>query len=186
LSANRTRSIKARNTGRRRAESGNKMPGAQWFLRSSLELLREPATPPRRGRCDRVLGRRPGAPTASYHELYDDVSRVAQALRAAGLKPGDRVAGFVANMPEAVIAMLAATSLGATWCSCSPDFGVRGVVGDQGAQRSSKHVEWRRSSSPVYPGRSRSAYARQATGPAGIGADRNPLSGPVECTIGNT
>src|SRR5690606_6234035 len=66
--------------------------------------------------------------TLTYSALYDEVSRVAQALRAAGVAPGDRVAGYLPNMPVAVVAMLAATSIGATWSSCSPDFGVQGVL----------------------------------------------------------
>jgi acetoacetyl-CoA synthetase len=64
----------------------------------------------------------------SYRELYDDVARVAAALLALGIGPGDRVAGFMPNIPETVIAMLATTSIGAIWSSCSPDFGVSGVV----------------------------------------------------------
>ena len=64
----------------------------------------------------------------SYRELYDRVARVAHALRAHGIRPGDRVAGFMPNMPETVIAMLAAASIGAIWSSCSPDFGVAGVL----------------------------------------------------------
>jgi acetoacetyl-CoA synthetase len=64
----------------------------------------------------------------TYGELYDEVARVAAALRDAGVRSGDRVAGFVPNIPEAVIAMLAATSIGAVWSSCSPDFGVAGVL----------------------------------------------------------
>jgi acetoacetyl-CoA synthetase len=64
----------------------------------------------------------------SYAQLHRETARVAAALRAHGLRPGDRVAGFLPNLPETVIAMLAATSLGAIWSSCSPDFGVTGVV----------------------------------------------------------
>ncbi len=64
----------------------------------------------------------------SHAELYETVSRLQQALRDAGVGEGDRVAGFMPNMPETVIAMLAATSLGAIWSSCSPDFGVQGVL----------------------------------------------------------
>ncbi|HXD21729.1 MAG TPA: acetoacetate--CoA ligase, partial [Gemmatimonadaceae bacterium] len=56
------------------------------------------------------------------------VERVAGALRAVGIRPGDRVAGFLPNIPEAVIAMLAAASCGAVWSSCSPDFGAAGVL----------------------------------------------------------
>ena len=66
--------------------------------------------------------------TLSFAELYEQVSRVRQALVAAGVVEGDRVAGYLPNMPETVLAMLAATSLGAIWSSCSPDFGVQGVV----------------------------------------------------------
>ena len=64
----------------------------------------------------------------SRDELRCKVAAVAAALRNAGVTKGDRVAAFLPNCPEAVIAMLAATSLGAIWSSCSPDFGVNGVV----------------------------------------------------------
>jgi acetoacetyl-CoA synthetase len=65
--------------------------------------------------------------TLSYAELYDEVARTAAALRAVGVHAGDRVAGFMPNIPETAIAMLATASLGAIWSSCSPDFGVSGV-----------------------------------------------------------
>ncbi len=64
----------------------------------------------------------------TYATLYDEVARVAAGLRSLGVGTGDRVAGFLPNIPEAVIAMLAATSIGAIWSSCSPDFGVSGVL----------------------------------------------------------
>lgn len=64
----------------------------------------------------------------TYRQLYDQVSVLAQALRDQGVRAGDRVAGILPNMPEAIIAMLAATSIGAIWSSCSPDFGVNGVM----------------------------------------------------------
>ena len=64
----------------------------------------------------------------TFAELARDVAAFAGFLRRAGVEPGDRVAGFVANIPEAVIAMLAAASLGALWSSCSPDFGAAGVL----------------------------------------------------------
>jgi acetoacetyl-CoA synthetase len=66
--------------------------------------------------------------TISYRELREAVGTLALALDTAGIRPGDRVAGWLPNIPEAVIAMLAATSLGATWSSCSPDFGAQGVM----------------------------------------------------------
>ena len=106
----------------------SKMPGARWFegarLNFAENLLRFRDDRPAlvfRGE-DRV--RR----TLTYAQLYDQVARVAKALKGCGVTAGDRVAGFVPNMPEAIIAMLAATSLGAAWSSCSPDFGIKGVL----------------------------------------------------------
>jgi acetoacetyl-CoA synthetase len=64
----------------------------------------------------------------TYRQLFDDVARMATALRAMGIGVGDRVAAFMPNIPETVIAMLATTSIGAVWSSCSPDFGVNGVL----------------------------------------------------------
>lgn len=105
-----------------------KMPGARWFegarLNFAENLLRYRDDRPAlvfRGedRVRRVL---------TYARLYDEVARVAQALKQSGVEAGDRVAGFVPNMPESIIAMLAATSLGAAWSSCSPDFGIKGVL----------------------------------------------------------
>ncbi|MEO8481779.1 MAG: acetoacetate--CoA ligase [Acidobacteriota bacterium] len=61
-------------------------------------------------------------------DLKRDVARVAHALRASGVTPGDRVAGVMANVPEAVIALLACATIGAVWSSCSPDFGADGIV----------------------------------------------------------
>ena len=64
----------------------------------------------------------------SYAELSAQVARLASALRAHGVAAGDRVAGFLPNIPETVVAMLASASIGAIWSSCSPDFGVHGVI----------------------------------------------------------
>ncbi len=64
----------------------------------------------------------------SWRELNALVSRLQQWLEAQGVGPGDRVAAMMPNLPETVALMLAATSLGATWSSCSPDFGARGVL----------------------------------------------------------
>lgn len=64
----------------------------------------------------------------SYKELYSLVAKVAASLRDIGVKRGDRVAAFISNVPEAVIGMLATTSLGAIWSSTSPDFGIQGVL----------------------------------------------------------
>jgi len=64
----------------------------------------------------------------TFAELRHEVGRAAAALRAQGIGPGDRVAAFMPNVSETVVAMLASASLGATWSSCSPDFGVNGVL----------------------------------------------------------
>ena len=107
---------------------GDKMPGARFFPDSRLNfaenLLR------RRDEADAIVfrGEDKGRRRISHRVLYDLVSRWQQALAAAGVKEGDRVAAFMPNMPETVIAMLAAASLGATFSSCSPDFGVQGVL----------------------------------------------------------
>ncbi|MCP3870493.1 MAG: acetoacetate--CoA ligase [Gammaproteobacteria bacterium] len=106
----------------------DQMPGARWFPGGSLNfaenLLR------RRDDTDALVfwGEEHVRRRISHAELYRLVSRCRQALIEAGVKKGDRVAGYLPNMPEAVIAMLAATSLGAIWSSASPDFGVEGVL----------------------------------------------------------
>ncbi len=64
----------------------------------------------------------------TFKELHDHVARLQQGLRSRGVVPGDRVAGFMPNIPETVIAMLATTASGAVWSSCSPDFGFQGVL----------------------------------------------------------
>lgn len=64
----------------------------------------------------------------SWDELYENVSKISQALKDLGVEKGDRVAGFMPNMPETLVAMLATTALGAVWSSCSPDFGTQGVL----------------------------------------------------------
>ncbi len=64
----------------------------------------------------------------TYAQLYDQVARLAKALKESGVRVGDRVTGFMPNMIETVVAMLASTSLGAIWSSCSPDFGPRGIL----------------------------------------------------------
>jgi acetoacetyl-CoA synthetase len=107
---------------------GDRMPGARWFPEARLNFAenllqrRDDATAIVFWGEDRVKSR------VTYAQLYGEVSRFAQALRAAGVKSGDRVAGYVPNLPAAVIAMLAAASIGAIWSSCSPDFGVQGVL----------------------------------------------------------
>lgn len=109
-------------------EPSTAMPGARFFPNARLNfaenLLRysddQPALVFRNERGTRK--------NLTYRELHDEVARVAAGLRAAGVVTGDRVAGFLPNLPETVVAMLATASIGATWSSCSPDFGVHGVI----------------------------------------------------------
>ncbi len=106
----------------------DKMPGARWFpnmrLNFAQNLLRQ--------KDDRIalIARNESGQQReySYAALHTEVGKFAHALREAGVGPGDRVAGFLPNIPEAVIAMLASASIGAVWSSCSPDFGINGVV----------------------------------------------------------
>ena len=64
----------------------------------------------------------------TFNQLYSNVAKVAYSFKKMGIKKGDTVAGFIPNIPEAVIAMLATTSIGAIWSSCSPDFGIEGAL----------------------------------------------------------
>ena len=121
-------SIKASVPYERIIDDVTKMPGAHWFEGARLNFAENLL----RYRDDRLAlifkGEDQVRRTLTYAQLYDEVARVAKALKDAGVRPGDRVAGFVPNIPESIIAMLAATSLGAAWSSCSPDFGIKGVL----------------------------------------------------------
>jgi len=114
--------------GSRVVEHPERMPGANWFPEASLNFA-ENLLRYRDDRTALVFRSETGLQgNLSYRQLYRQVAGVAAALRDAGVGPGDRVAGYLPNLPETIIAMLAATSIGATWSSCSPDFGVNGVV----------------------------------------------------------
>jgi acetoacetyl-CoA synthetase len=106
----------------------SKMPGARFFPQARLNFAEN-------------LLRKDGAATAlafwgedkvkrrvSWAELRAEVARAADALREAGVGEGDRVAAILPNMPEAIVSVLAAASIGAVWSSCSPDFGAQGVL----------------------------------------------------------
>jgi len=120
--------VRASTKGNRVLAGGDRMPGAQWYPDARLNFAEN-------------LLRRRDASTAmvfwgedkvnrrvTHRGLYDQVSRLAQALRALGVKPGDRVAIYMPNIPEAGAATLAAASVGATVSTSSPDFGVQGVL----------------------------------------------------------
>lgn len=102
--------------------------GSKWFIGSRLNFAENLL----RFRDERTAivfkGEGLEATRITYAELYDQVARLALSLRRAGVVNGDRVAGYVPNITETIIAMLATTSIGAIWSSCSPDFGVKGVM----------------------------------------------------------
>jgi acetoacetyl-CoA synthetase len=114
--------------GARLAVDLDQMPGAQYFPDATLNFV------------ENVLRRRDDALAIvsatesgddvrlTYAELARDVARAARALRRAGVQSGDRVCGIATNTPEAIIAALGAAAVGAVWSSCSPDFGVQGVL----------------------------------------------------------
>ncbi|WP_319409455.1 acetoacetate--CoA ligase [uncultured Desulfosarcina sp.] len=106
-----------------------KLPGAKWFAGARLNFAENLL----RFRDDRIALSFKGENKShtvnlTYAELYDRVARMARSLRQMGIQPGDRIAGFMPNMIETVIGMLATSSLGAVWSSCSPDFGIKGVL----------------------------------------------------------
>jgi len=106
----------------------DRVPGARWFpgarLNYAENLLRY-----RDDHRALVFWNEAGFQRAlTFAALHAAVAKVACAFKELGVKPGDRIAGIVPNMPEAVISLLAAASLGAIWSSCSPDFGTQGVV----------------------------------------------------------
>ncbi len=120
--------LKAESWGDRVLIDGDKMPGAQFFPDARLNfaenlLVRDDNT-------DALVfwGEDKVKSRLSWAELNIAVSKFSQALRAEGVKKGDRVCGYMPNMSETVIAMLATAAIGATWSSASPDFGVQGVV----------------------------------------------------------
>ena len=111
--------------------AGEVMPDVRWFAGATLNYarnaLRTAWTDP--GRTAIIFDSERGrAGSLSYGELAQQVARVARGLRGLGVGRGDRVAALLPNVPEAVIGLLAAASLGAIWSSCSPDFGARSVI----------------------------------------------------------
>jgi acetoacetyl-CoA synthetase len=106
-----------------------RMPGAQWFPGARLNLAQHVLRRERPGE-PAVLFAGETAPVTrvSWEDLADQVRILATRLRELGVRPGDRVVGYLPNVPEAMVAMLAAASIGAVWACCSPDFGTRGVL----------------------------------------------------------
>ena len=108
-----------------------RMPGARWFPDARLNWAEHALRLDGRSDGDPVIvGRSQTRDRRSLtaDELRDEVARVRAGLQRLGVRRGDRVAGYLPNVPEAAIALLATASLGATWSSCAPEFGTRSVV----------------------------------------------------------
>jgi acetoacetyl-CoA synthetase len=109
--------------------SDRRMPGAKWFPGARLSYAQH-VFRNRRDDDVAIVSASELRPLSdlTWAELRDQSARLAAWLRARGVGPGDRVAAYLPNVPETVVAFLACASIGATWTSCSPDFGVRAVV----------------------------------------------------------
>ncbi|TMC38120.1 MAG: acetoacetate--CoA ligase [Chloroflexi bacterium] len=106
-----------------------KMPGAQWFGGAELNYAEQVFRNASVGYPALLFqSERHPLRAVSWEELSRNVGSVANALRALGVKPGDRVVAYMANLPETVIAFLACASIGAVWSSCPPDFGTSSVI----------------------------------------------------------
>ncbi len=107
----------------------NKMPGAKWFPEARLNYAENLLGNGDKNQCAILFKSENGLnQQLSYSELNACVCRLAQALRNDGITQGDRIAAVLPNLPETIIAMLATSSIGAVWSSCSPDFGIPGIV----------------------------------------------------------
>ena len=117
--------------GERTLVDGDRMPGAKWFPDARLNFaqnLLERRAPTDAGDALVFWGEDKVRRRMSHRELHANVSRIASALGVHGLRVGDRVAAFMPNIPETIVAMLGAAARGAVFSSCSPDFGVQGVL----------------------------------------------------------
>ena len=120
--------VRTSDTGAQIVENIDRMPGASWFADARLNftenLLRRSDDTPA------IISRGEGKPDRiiTYAQLNQQVNRLVRAYQAAGIEAGDRIVAYMPNIPETVICMLAAASCGATWSSCSPDFGAQGVI----------------------------------------------------------
>lgn len=109
---------------------GNRnMPGAEWFVDAKLNYAENIFRKMNEER-PMLLFKAEDKPIVEYSwkQVYEDVKHLAAALKESGVKKGDRVVGYLPNRPESIVALLATSSLGAVWSSCSPDFGARSVL----------------------------------------------------------
>jgi len=120
--------VVAETRGRRALVHPSRMPGAKFFPDARLNFAENLLRRRDSGQAMVFWGEDKVRRSLSWGEVYDTVSCLAQALKAEGVKAGDRVAGYLPNLPETAMAMMAASAIGAIWSSCSPDFGVQGVL----------------------------------------------------------
>jgi acetoacetyl-CoA synthetase len=120
--------VRASQRAQQIVEDGGRLPGAQWFVGARLNYAENLLRLDGDGPAIIFRNERGQRRELSWRQLRDEVARVADGLRRAGIKQGDRVAGYLPNIPESVIAMLATTSVGAIWSLCSPDFGASAVA----------------------------------------------------------
>ncbi len=120
--------IRAQAPYRTVVEHYGRMPGASWFDGAMLNYAENLLGHGQQGVALVFADERGERVTMSWVELRRQVASVSEALRGLGVGPGDRVAALLPNRPETIVAALAAACLGATWSSCSPDFGVHGVL----------------------------------------------------------
>ena len=118
----------AETRGDRVLADGDKMPGAKWFPDARLSFAENCLRRRDDGEAMVFIGEQQVVRRLSFKDVYEQVSVTQQLLRELGVGEGDRVAGYLPNMPETIICMLAVNSLGAIWSSCSPDFGQQGVL----------------------------------------------------------
>lgn len=136
-------------------EDGTHLPGARWFVGALLNYA-ENLIPVADDKIAIIFRNERGERRElTRRQLRSEVARIADGLKRSGVKAGDRVAGYLPNLPETVIAMVATTSLGAIWSSCSPDFGANAVIdrfgqikprvlfAADGYQYAGKHVDCR-------------------------------------------
>ncbi len=131
----------------------DQMPGAKWFEGSTLNFAENLL----RYRDNKVAitfyNEDANQISMTYDKLYSEVARISIYLRKIGIKKNDRIAGFMPNIPETIVAMLATASIGAIWTSCSPDFGIKGaldrfsqiepkvIITASGYQYNGKHID---------------------------------------------
>ncbi len=120
--------VQAQHKGHHILENSELMPGAKWFPEARLNYAENLLKFRDHKTAIIFCGEDGKRETVTYAELYIRVAKLSAGLKRHGIQAGDRVAGFMPNVIDTVVAMLATTSLGAVWSSCSPDFGINGVL----------------------------------------------------------